>query len=189
MSNPELTRQRRKSTRLAEYDYSTPGSYFVTLPTYQGRNYFGGIQSGKVLLNNAGEMIVGWWQKIPDKFHNIQLDEYILMPNHLHGIINILELEKPAEHVGADPCVRPEGMLGNKSQGASSLPDIIKWFKAMSTNEYIRGVKQGKWEQFEKHLWQRSYYEHVIRKLENVSEVREYILNNPLRWEVKAKVK
>jgi len=103
-----------------------------------------------MLLNDAGEMIVSWWRKIPEKFLTVQLDTYILMPNHLHGIINILEPEKQTGHVGADPCVRPGGELGNNVTGITALPDIIKWFKAMSTNEYIRGVRKGKWEHFEK---------------------------------------
>lgn len=191
MSESDSFEKRRKSIRLPEYNYASPGAYFVTLCTHQSCNFFGEIAGGKILLNEAGEMVKRWWLKIPDKFPTIQLDTYILMPNHLHGIIKILESNNQPKRVGADPCVRPEEKLA-KNQFTSidaTLPDIVKWFKTMSTNEFIRGIKLGKWDHFNKHLWQRSYYDHVIRKLSNISEVREYIENNPLRWVVKKKVK
>ena len=185
MPDNELSRKRRKTVRLAEYDYTSPGAYFVTLCTHQNQNFFGRIKEGKVLLSEAGEMVCGWWCKIPEKFPNVELDICILMPDHLHGIVIILEPKEEPDSVGADPCVRPEA--GRGKQRIKGLPQIIKWFKTMTTNGYIRGVRQGKWESFDRHLWQRSYYEHVVRRVENISEVREYILNNPLRWELKRK--
>ena len=91
------------------------------------------------------------------------------MPNHLHGVIKI---------VGADPCVRPEPV----EYSGAPLPKIVQWFKTMTTNAYIRGVKKYGWPQFPGKLWQRSFYEHVIRNDDDLNSIREYIVSNPIRW-------
>ena len=91
------------------------------------------------------------------------------MPNHLHGIITI---------VGADPCVCP-----NDEHTGSPLHRIIQWYKTMTTNEYIKNVKQNSWPPFKKRIWQRNYYEHIIRNDEELKTIRHYIKNNPLNWE------
>ncbi len=88
----------RRSIRLKEYDYTQAGYYFVTLRIQDKKCLFGNICNGKMILNNSGEMIVKWWKELNKKYSEIMLDEYCVMPNHIHGIINI---------VGADLCVRP----------------------------------------------------------------------------------
>jgi len=109
------------------------------------------------------------------KFQSISLDQFIVMPNHLHGIVII---------VGADPCVRPKmsGADGTGAHTGAPLQTIIQWFKTMTTNEYIRAVKEHGWARFEKSLWQRNFYEHIIRNEDDLDDIREYIAYNPSKW-------
>ena len=113
-----------------------------------------------------------WYFELPNKFPDIQCDQYIIMPNHIHFIIII---------VGADLRVCPDD-IGEHI--GSPLHKIIQWFKTMTTNEYIRNVKNNRWEPFDGKLWQRNYYEHIIRNEQELNKIREYIINNPLKWEL-----
>lgn len=135
-------------------------------------------------LNNAGEMIRKWWLELGNKFANIVLDEYVIMPNHFHGIIQMNDTS-----VGADLRVCPDiHYQGNhiglplQNDSNSSIPTIIQWFKTMTTNEYIQGVKTNIFPSFEKRVWQRNYYEHIIRDEDELNHIREYIINNPKNW-------
>lgn len=178
-----MTTRHRKSNRLQHYDYSRAGYYFVTICTQNRQCLFGEIVEGHMILNEVGKIIVRWWEETKNKFPNIELDEFVIMPNHLHGIITI---------VGADLRVCPD----SKGQGTtnkrikqgehtgSPLQKIIQWFKTMTTNEYIQGVKSGICPPFKNHLWQRSFYDHVIRDEQSLHDVREYIQHNPLNWEL-----
>ena len=105
----------------------------------------------------AKRMVEKWIIEIENKYENVMVDYYVIMKDHIHMILFI-----------------------NK-ENESNLFEIIKWFKTMTTNEYIRGVKNGTYESFENKFWQRSYYEHIIRNDEDLNEKREYILNNPLK--------
>lgn len=106
-------------------------------------------------LNFIGDMIKFWLGKLPQKYRNVQIDQFQIMPNHIHGIIQI---------VGADPCVCPENNKKTKGEHVGSpLHRTIQWFKTMTTNEYLHNVKQQDWPRLDKRLWQRNYYEHVIR--------------------------
>ena len=194
--NPDI--HHRRSIRLKHYDYSQAGAYFVTICAKDRECYFGNIKGGELQLNDAGSMIEKWWRKIPEKFSSSEIDLHIIMPNHFHGIIAI---------VGADPCVCPDTRVYPKTHvcpdyndknkrsahmdayeaGAhmdAPLQKIIQWFKTMTTNEYIAGVKQNKWTRFNGNLWQRNYYEHIIRNEYALNKIREYISNNPLNWEI-----
>jgi putative transposase len=136
-------------------------------------------------LNAAGRMIHYWWNRLPDKYPNIELDEYIIIPNHLHGIII----------VGADPRVCPETELhvrpdnnngehtGSPLRKPVSLSRMVQWFKTMTTNEYIQNVKQNNWSPFNKRLWQRNYYEHIIHDENELNRIRKYIIENPFKWD------
>jgi REP element-mobilizing transposase RayT len=166
----------RKDLRMKDYDYSQAGYYFVTLCTEDKGHVLCDIIDGFTKLNNSGEMIKKWIIKLNDKYENVQLDEFVIMPNHIHFIVVI---------VGADPCVSPLGISDNAGTHMGvPLHTIIQWFKTMSTNEYIKGVKDGQYKPFYKRLWQRNYYEHVIRKDSELHEIREYIVNNPVKWEL-----
>jgi REP element-mobilizing transposase RayT len=189
--NPAI--HHRRSIRLKGYDYSKPGGYFITICAQNRECMFGEIENGEIILNGPGKMVERWWFELMNKFVDIKLDEYVIMPNHFHGIII---------NVGADLRVCPEktnekfeniikraensgehiGILGEHI--GSPLHRIAQWFKTMTTNEYIRGVKQLKWKRFNKKLWQRNYYEHIIRNEKELNAIRQYIINNPLKWEL-----
>ncbi len=179
----------RKPNRLKGYDYTQAGCYFVTVCAQDRQCLFGDIIEDQMVLNEAGKMAAYWWSKTESKFPHVELGEYVLMPNHIHGVVAI---------VGADPCVRPkrEERESNEPQRYAEnqqhqnqgghmgppLQEIIRWFKTMTTNEYIQEVKSGRFPPFEKRIWQRSFYDHVIRDDDDLGRIREYIQNNPLQW-------
>jgi putative transposase len=166
----------RRSIRLKGYDYSQEGMYFVTIC----------VQKGQCLLVETAvqEMIELWWNKLPDKFTAVILDAFVIMPNHIHFIIAITDNmdthSSNVQPVGAHPRVRPEE--GQTRGSAPTLGTIVQWFKTMTTNAYIRGVKEQGWEPFPGKLWQRNYYEQIIRNETHLTAVRQYILNNPANW-------
>lgn len=188
---------KRKSLRLPEYDYAQEGAYFVTVCTKQKACLFGEIVGEKMALNDAGMMVEDIWDAIPKQYPGIETDEFVVMPNHVHGIIVITD-----STVGATPCgcpnvagtqrdrqenvpVREHGQARGPAPTnklSLSLPDVVHRFKSITTNRYIHGVKQHGWKPFRGTLWQRNYYERVIRNERELREVREYIINNPLKW-------
>ena len=176
---------RRRSIRLPYYDYAKVGYYFVTICTYSRFHLFGEIIENKMILNEAGKMLQHWHKKLENKFPHIHNHEMVIMPNHIHFIIEI------TESVGANPCVRPHDPCvrpspkGKHPNGTSEgdLGRIIQWFKTMTTNAYIKMVKEGMIPPFNKRIWQRNYHEHVIRNDADYLCVAEYTVNNPLTWE------
>ena len=152
---------RNKTLRLKNYDYSQNGLYFITICTNKKIAYFGDIKKDKLILNSAGEMIKRVWLDLDKKFNFIKLHNYIVMPNHFHAIIEITN-SKNSTHIG----------------------NIIGAFKSISTNEYIKGVKNYNWLPFYKRLWQKNYYEHIIRDEKSYFYILDYIKNNPLKWEL-----
>ena len=168
----------RRSIRLKGYDYSQAGLYFITICTQNSLHLFVKITNDEMILNDAGMMIEKWWYELKNRFPNIELDEFIVMPNHFHGIIQIINTNTAT--VGADTRVCPD----NKGEHTGSpLHKMIQWFKTMSTNEYIRNVKDHHWTPFNKKLWQRNYYEHIIRNEKSYLPISEYIRTNPLKWQ------
>jgi putative transposase len=174
--NREPLQLRRRSIRLKGFNYAEPGSYFVTIVPQDRCCLFGEIIDGRMELNRAGEAMARWWVELTPKFTTVETDAFIVMPNHCHGIIVIRD---PV--VGADLCVGPPNIRTGAHVGAP-LPRIVQWFKTMTTNEYMRGVKSCGWPPFRGQLWQRSYYEHVIRGEEAMNRIRQYIIDNPSRW-------
>lgn len=184
-------RHHRRSVRLQGYDYAQAGAYFVTICT-QGREcVFGEIVEGEMRLNDAGRMVERWWAELMNKFLSIEINEYIVMPNHFHGIVVIVGAAlcgRPGAGVGAGVLSdrrrqkRGQPKAGHPHRGAPTLGDIMDWFKTMTTNDYIRGVKQHGWPSFPGKLWQRNYHEHIIRNEEELRNLRQYIVNNPLQW-------
>jgi REP element-mobilizing transposase RayT len=160
----------RRSIQLKRYDYSGPGSYFLTVCAQGKHCLFGEIRNGVMGLNEAGCMLTRWWIELPNKFPTVRADTLIAMPNHLHGILTILG-------VGLDGRT-----FASSAPTAASLPTVVQWFKTMTSNDYIRGVKERGWAPFHGRLWQRNYYEHVIRDGRSLEKIREYIDTNPLRW-------
>jgi REP element-mobilizing transposase RayT len=197
---------------LKNYDYSSPGEYFITLCIKNRECRLGEINNREMILNSAGDITDLWWNKIPEKFFNARLDIYQIMPNHFHGIIGIFDPDNTAgvdpnkNPVGVDPRVNPKENVvnpkkdGNRNQGGISqgrhagtsqpnfekrpaaIPDIVQWFKTMTTNEYIQEVKVGRFPPFDGKLWQRNYYDHIIRNKKSLERIQNYIINNPAQW-------
>jgi REP element-mobilizing transposase RayT len=119
--------------------------------------------NSSVALFDAGLVVESWWYEIESRFPGTRLDELIVMPNHLHGIVSF----------GADPDVRLE----------HSLSDVLYWYKSITTHEYALGVRQFNWPPFPGRLWQKGFYDHVIRGDHELSRIREYIRDNPRRWQ------
>ena len=153
---------KRKPLRLVGYDYSNPGLYFITICSQNHVNRFGKIENDDMILNDAGKMIERWYYELENKFQDVKCYEMVVMPNHFHFII------------------QNHGLLGKNA--GSSLLEIVQWFKTMTTNEYIRGVKQLGWNRFDGKLWQRSYWDHIIRNQKTYESICEYIFYNPLNW-------
>lgn len=170
----------RRSIRLPDYDYTQSGAYFITICVQDRICRFGEIVNGKVLLNVIGEMVHVEWEKLNRRFPMIELDEFVIMPNHLHGIVHI-KGEKTLDSHGRRPSIS-ESTKGEVCKPA--LGDIVGAFKSITTNEYISGVQGLDWPRFKKRLWQRSYYDHIIRNEKELNEIREYIENNPLQWDL-----
>ncbi len=162
----------RKSPRLSEYDYSQQGAYFVTVCVQGRQALLGEILHGEMRINQAGCMVERWWHKLESNFPGLKTDYYVVMPNHFHGIALI------AENSSVLPACRQGVHMG------APLQKILQWFKTMTTNEYIHGVKEHGWPQFKGSLGQRSFYDHVIRDESSLNRIREYISTNPLRWDL-----
>ena len=184
--NPNI--HHRRSIRLKGYDYSQPGFYFVTICSQNRDCLFGKIENGKMILNDAGIMVVKEWLKIPDRFQNTRLHEYILMPNHFHAILEIVGATLVvAETQGIAPenikvqieQGQPQGIAPNKQK---KLGDILGAFQSITTVQYIRGVKSNNWQPFKGKLWQRNYYEHIIRNEKSLQRIANYIKKNPQSW-------
>lgn len=182
----------RKTTRLKSHDYSMPGAYFVTICAQDRNCLFGKVENGKMRLNDIGQMVDMWWGKISDRYGNISADEYVIMPNHIHGIINIvgaIPRNRPINNVKNETIIH--GNMGENmvsplriSNTYNGLGRYVSWFKRMSTTEYIQHVKNDNWPSFDGRIWQRNYYEHVIRNDMELNRVRQYIIENPLKWDM-----
>ena len=156
--------KRRRRMRLENYDYSQAGAYFVTVCTHNRECIFGTVVDGVMELNDAGALVQDEWRRLPERFQNIDLDTHVVMPNHIHGIIVV------------DACGRAP------TRGAPTLGEIVGAFKSTTTVLYARGVKCAGWLPFSGRLWQRGYYEHVIRNEVSLGSIREYIVSNPQQW-------
>jgi len=164
----------RQSVRLKEYDYTQEGAYSVTICTKSRKCLFGDIIDEKMVLNEYGKIVDKCCEKIPEHFPHVELDEYIIMPNHIHGIINICGGTTPCRGTA---CRAPTyEWFGKPVRG--SLSTIIRSFKSAVTRQInmIHNTPA-------KQLWQRNYYDHVIRDAIELYKIREYIVYNPAKWE------
>lgn len=163
---------RRRSLRLPDYDYTDPGAYFVTIGTHNRVFSFGRVVAGEMQLNATGELVQAEWLQTPTLRPQVSLDMHVVMPNHFHAIL-ILSHE-PESTVYRSPT---REQFGKPVPG--SLPTIIRAFKAAVSRRWHQTQKSSA-----SPLWQRGYYEHVIRNDSDLQRIREYIANNPLRWEL-----
>jgi REP element-mobilizing transposase RayT len=177
-------RQSRRSIRLKDYDYTKSGFYFVTICSQNKAHLFGEILAKQMIRNDAGDMIHKWYYELENKFPDVKCHQMIVMPDHIHFIVEITgslqgTLKKA---VTADYHLDPFGqpVLHTTCEGAS-LSRIIQWFKTMTTNDYIKGVKTKNWIRFNRRLWQRNYYEHIIRNERAFMRIAKYIIDNPTK--------
>ena len=212
-------RHRRQSIRLMDYDYTQAGAYFVTICAQNKACRFGEAVAGEMRLSDVGWMIVDEWNGLSRRFPAVGLDVFIVMPNHIHGVIVIENIvgtnpvgaglvpalpvatgtpvatdtttKRVTTSIGATTRVAPAlddtAVTGTVATGATrrvapTLGDVVGAFKSLTTIQYIRGVKIYGWPAFHGRLWQRNYYEHIIRDEESLNRIRQYILDNPSRW-------
>jgi REP element-mobilizing transposase RayT len=189
-------KQHRQSHRLRGYDYSLSAPYFVTICSQNAVSLFGEVEDKRMLLNQQGGMVEGWLMRIQTKFPGVLLDSFQVMPNHLHMILVIMEggLDMAAKFgIGVDPefadesdKLLPSAMDKQKGSPVAhpTLGRTVQWFKTMTTNNYIREVRQSGWKPFSKRLWQRDYFDHIIRNEVTLERTRDYMRNNPMYWSV-----
>ena len=179
---PKRNPPRRRPTRLRGYDYSQPGAYFVTICVQRRKCLFGTITDGKMRLNKIGQIVVECWNRVPQHFPSVELGESVIMPNHFHGIISwgISETRDPQPFVGARSPRPPENVKNRKSKvPLPSLGKIMAYFKYQSTKHINQrhntpGTR----------IWQRNYHDHIIRDDLDLQRLRQYMQNNPMKWEL-----
>jgi putative transposase len=212
--NPDL--HHRRSIRLRSYDYSKAGAYFITICVHNRECLFGDIDGTDMRLNETGKMVAANWDSLTTRFPKVELDAFVVMPNHIHDIIVLTDRNTPsagnplhqnpnyrntplvgAPLVGAptDTCERPTDthVIGTGATTSSarattrvapttSLGAVVGAFKSITTVEFVRGVKTLGWPPFSGRLWQRNYYEHIIRDEVRLNRIRHYIMENPSHW-------
>ena len=166
----------RRSLRLKDYDYASAGAYFVTVCTHDRQGIFGEILNGEMTLNKFGQIAQNQWHQLPKRFENIELDAFIVMPDHIHGILFIIDQSRvgagftPArENIG-----QPRGLPLRRTIG-----DIVGTYKSLVAHECLK-ICKAKNEVMGK-LWQRNYYEHIIGDEGELNKIRMYIEGNPLQ--------
>ena len=174
--NPEI--HHRRSIRLPSYDYAARGGYYVTICAQEREPVFGRIRDGKMVLNEAGKIVEHTWFGLPRHNDHIELDEFVVMPDHFHGIIHIVGAgSKPAPDSAPDRgyamCPRGAGLEPAPTHG---LPEIVRQFKTFSARR-INAANNT----LGMPVWQRNYYEHIIRNETELNQIRRYIQENPLR--------
>lgn len=174
---------RRRSIRLRNFGYGSAGAYYVTIVTQGREAIFGEVIDSSMLLNERGHMVWDVWRDIPRQYPGIEIDAFVVMPNHTHGIVVITD-------VGAGPRACPDQTgqshrLG-QPQGVAptplSLQDVVHRFKSLTTTKYRRCVSTNGWPSFPGRLWQRNYWERVIRDEPELNRIRQYISDNPANW-------
>ena len=182
----------RRSVRLQTYDYSQPGYYFVTVCTQHMKPLLGHITDGTMFLNKVGQLIQVTWRNLPARFTHVEIDQYVIMPNHFHGIIIFgnPELFTPDITYKAKIPVRFQKqhnkektplspiVIANanaKTNQFTPLGEVIRTFKAVATRNIRKTIMPN-------FSWQRGLYEHIIRNDKDLYRVQQYIINNPAKW-------
>jgi REP element-mobilizing transposase RayT len=212
--NPEI--HHRRSIRLREYDYAQAGAYFVTICTHDRLCLFGEIVDGMMKLNQFGEIVSSCWEEIPRYFDNVELDAFVVMPNHVHGIVVItggttthvgathaspLRMNVPSPSTHASPLRMnipspsthgsPLPMdVPSQSKNVSPAPQPPRGPKRQSLGAIVGSFKSAVTKRINedrrttnRQVWQRNYYEHIIRNEKALETIRRYIINNPAMWE------
>lgn len=195
-----------ESTRLQYWDYSSPGYYFITICTKNRWDYFGEINDKKMCLNKIGNITQKFWLEIPNHFPNVTLDEFIIMPNHVHGIIVINDsagnatntnigdgtntyvtnnanapttpdITKTTEQINVTAAIGHNiGKTRFQNQGKNTISSIVGSFKSICTKTINKTQNKIYF------AWQPRFYEHIIRNTKSLEKIRQYIINNPTNW-------
>jgi putative transposase len=182
----------RRSIRLKGYDYSQPGGYFVTIVTQNRECLFGDVVDGEMVSNELGKMVLFTWNDLPNHNQHIILDEFVIMPNHFHGIIFInagagsniagagLDIVGVDLNVDVGAGSEPAPTM-NKMKKRHGLPEIVRQFKTFSARRINknRGTSGAP-------VWQRNYWEQIIRNEKSLNNFRQYIIQNPSNWQTDA---
>lgn len=173
--NPSI--HHRRSIRLPEYDYSQAGAYFITLCAHQREYLFGEIVDGEMKLNEFGQIVQSTWHALVNHVARIELDAFVIMPNHIHGIITIVgagSVRAGSVRAGSEPA--PTTDITQKQTPLSEIVRQLKTFSARRINLARNTPGEP--------VWQRNYYEHIIRDEKSYNAISEYILDNPAKWEL-----
>jgi len=166
--NPEI--HRRRSIRMKDYDYSQAGAYFVTICTWNKKCIFGEVENAEIRMNECGQVVRNEWLHTENIRSNVELDAFIVMPNHVHGILIIVDDGRGVLQYAS---TKKHGF----SSPSQTLGSIIRGLKS-SVTKIINQIRNSHGVP----VWQRNYYEHVVRNEPELNKIREYIINNPLNW-------
>ena len=182
MTKFDPQKHHRRSIRLKGYDYSQKGAYYVTIVILRRECLLGQVVNKEMNLSPYGEIVQKWWEEIPVHFSNVETGAFVIMPNHVHGIIYILDgrgtVSVPDDNI-------PQHIQGGvspplqKFNGTPTLGQIVAYFKYQSTKEMNKVETAGAVTKF----WQRNYYEHIIRDVKDLQNKTDYIEANPLLWD------
>jgi putative transposase len=177
------SKHHRRSIRLKGYDYSSDGAYFITICTYQRECLFGEVVDGVMELNQVGIGVQACWQALPHHFVNLKLDAFVVMPNHLHGILLLGCDGSGGEAFGQNftRCIQDQlpnaSPLQPRGTESGSIGAIVQNFKSISSRRVNQMLCRNR-----RTLWQRNYYEHIIRDSAVFHVIQEYIASNPSSW-------
>ena len=165
----------RRSIRLKGYDYAQEGLYFITICCFENKHLFGKIMDGVMVLNEAGKVAENCWLEIPEHFKDIVLHDFVIMPNHVHGILEIEGAKKGNEFENK-----------NNMKGAKDFSSVRK-SPSRTVGSVVRGFKIGvtKWMRQNSEIinvWHRNYYDVIIRNEQSYDNISKYIVNNPINW-------
>jgi len=180
---------RNETARYTGHDYSSPGKYFITICTHQMEPWFGNVLAGKMILSETGQIANKMWFEIPNHFSFVTLDEFVVMPNHIHGIIVIKptpvgtlhatslrqqQQQRQQQPLQQQPQIVKNDFMASISPKPGSLASVMRSYKsAVSKNAHL--TKSG-------FVWQHRFYDHIIRSERELNRIRKYIINNPSKW-------
>lgn len=167
----------RKQIRLKKYDYSDAGWYYLTICTQNREKIFGDIVNDEMILNKFGKVIYKCWLETQNHYLNVELDEFQIMPNHIHGIIVIRNIKPFVGAIFKSPVksLNDLGEINFAPTTKTSLSMIIKWFKSISTINIRKTINIFQ--------WQKSFYDHIIRNEFDLNRIRQYMRDNPMNWD------
>ena len=174
----DAPKRQRRSIRLQGYDYTRQGAYFVTICTRNRACLLGDIVEGRMHLSEAGRLAQVAWEDLPHHYPHVQIDVWVIMPNHMHGIVILTEAQATDDDMPVGAAPKTDVGAGFKpAPTRHGLPEIVRAFKTFSARR-INALHNTVGTPF----WQRNYYEHVIRNQSALDRIRQYIADNPARW-------